>query len=298
MRSNVRALFVALTAWLALGAGTARAAPAHAYVPGRMPHYHHRTTSRERPLGVRARLELGALGVLAHHIRYGDTTRVDYRKDADQDTLLFFARMSAELVIRGHHSLVFLYQPLKLETQAVIGREIQVGEVNFPENALVRFGYGFDFYRLAYQYDLFADARRELAFGAGVQLRTARVSFVSGDGERAFTETGPGVVPLLRVRGRYGFDNALFLEGELDGWVSPIPGQGKRDGELPLGAIADAALRGGLALTPHLEAFLTVRYLGGGYRGESSESTPLRGDDGWTSNWLHTLIVSLGAGLR
>src|SRR5690606_27998139 len=153
-------------------------------------------------------------------IRYGDTTRVDYRKDADQDTLSFFARLSAELVIRGHHSLVFVYQPLKFETQAVIGRDIQVAEVTFPENDLVRFGYGFDFYRLAYQYDIFADARRELAFGAGLQLRNARVSFVSGDGERAFTETGPGVVPLLRTRGRYVFDNAMFLEGELDGWVS------------------------------------------------------------------------------
>jgi hypothetical protein len=298
MSLQLREVWGALLVSLALGAGHARAAPpseqARWVAHHDHPQYRH---TRARPLGVRARVELGALGLLAHHIRYGDTTRVDYRKDADQDTLSFFARLSAELAVRGRHGLIFVYQPLKLDSQAVIGRDIQVGEVTFPENTLVRFGYGFDFYRLMYQYDVFADAHRELAFGAGFQLRNARVSFVSGDGERAFTETGPGVVPLLRVRARYVFENALFVEGELDGWVSPIPGQGKREGELPLGAVADGALRGGLMLTQHVEAFLTLRYLGGGYRGESSENTPLRGDD-WTSNWLHTLIVSLGAGLR
>jgi hypothetical protein len=251
----------------------------------------------DRRIALRARLELGALGVAAHHIRYGSTTRVDYRKDADQDTLFFFARLSAELEIGGRHGLIFLYQPLALRTETVLRRELRVGETVFPAETPTKVGYGFDFYRIAYQYDVFADPRRELAFGAGFQIRNARVSFVSSDGERGFTQTNLGVVPLLRVRGRYLFDSALFIEGELDGWVSPVPGQG-RDGEMALGAIADAAVRGGVVARPWLELFLTLRYLGGGFRGDGSEDTPLVGPDTWNSNWLHTIALSLGVGTR
>lgn len=257
----------------------------------------YRLNDPDRRFALRARIELGSLGVLEHRIQYGNTTQVDYREDADQDTLFFFARLSAEFGIGPHHSLIFLYQPLNLQTESIVGRELRIGQVTFPADSPVRFGYGFDFYRLAYQYDIFDDARRELAFGGGFQLRNARVSFLSGDGSQGFTETNLGVVPLLHVRGRYTFDNALFLEAELDGWVSPIPGQGKRDGQLALGAITDFAVRGGVRVTRSIEAFLALRYLGGGFRGQSSEDTPLSADDPWSANWLHTLTVSLGLGL-
>ena len=292
LRTVARALAASLTL-LAAGAGAQSSVD---QAPSLIEDSYRLNESAHR-FALRARVELGALGVLSHRIRYGDTTEVDYRDDADQDTLFFFFRLSAELGVGAHHSLIFLYQPLDLQTQAIIGRDITVGEVTFPAESPVRFGYGFDFYRLGYQYDVFGDARRELAFGLGFQLRNARVAFFSGDGSEGFTETNLGVVPLLRMRGRYVFDNALFLETELDGWVSPIPGQGKRDGKLALGTIIDLALRGGVRVTRSIEAFLTLRYLGGGFRGESSEATPLRGDDPWNANWLHTLVFSLGLGL-
>jgi len=251
----------------------------------------------ERRIALRTRLELGALSVLEHRIQYGETTEVDYREDADQDTLFFFARVSAELGV-GAHSLVFLYQPLSLRTETVVGRDITIGEVTFPAETPVRFGYGFDFYRLAYQYDIYGDKGRELAFGVGFQVRNARVSFLRSNGTEGFTETNLGIVPLLRMRGRYVFANALFLEAELDGWVSPVPGQGTRDGRLALGAIVDLAFRGGVRVTRTIEAFLTLRYLGGGFRGESSADTPLRGSDPWNANWLHTFVLSLGLGMH
>lgn len=256
-----------------------------------------RLNDPQRGVALRARLELGALGVLAHRIRYGQTTRVDYRRDADQDTLFFFARISAEVEFRSRHTVVLLYQPLALNTESVLRRELTVGEVVFPARTPVRFGYGFDFYRVAYQYDIYSDARRELAFGGGFQIRNARVSFVSSDGERAFTQTNLGVVPLLRARGRYVFDSELFLEAEVDGWVSPVPAQG-RNGERALGAIADASLRVGASLRQWSEAFVGLRYLGGGFQGEGSEDTPLVGSDRWNANWLHTLTFSVGFGLR
>ena len=296
VRRALLALSMLLSFALALAPAFAHAAPDQPMLMQR------RLTSLppvppEPVVALRARLELGALGVASHHIRYGSTTRVDYRKDADQDTLFFFARLSAELALRGRHTLIFLYQPLSLRTETVLRRELRIGESAFPAQTPTRVGYGFDFYRIAYQYDVFADARRELAFGGGFQIRNARVSFVSSDGERGFTQTNLGVVPLLRMRGRFVFDSALFFEGELDGWVSPVPGQG-RDGEMALGAIADAALRGGVVARSWLELFLTLRYLGGGFRGDGSEDTPLVGPDTWNSNWLHTITLSVGVGTR
>lgn len=250
------------------------------------------------PIALRARLELGALGVLAHHIQYGaEGTRVDYRDDADQNTLFFFWRISAELEIRRRHTLVLLYQPLNFDTQAVLDRKLDLGLVTFPSGQTTRFGYGFDFYRIVYQYDVFADARRELGFGGGFQVRNARVSFVTANGETGFADSNLGIVPLLRIRGRYVFDNALYLESELDGWISPIPGQGRR-GDVAFGAIADLSLRAGAMVRSWFEVFLTLRYLGGGYRGDGDDDNPLLSDKSRNSNWLHTMIFSVGIGLR
>jgi hypothetical protein len=257
-----------------------------------------RLNAPDSDVRLRARGEIGSLGVLSHRIQYGlDRTRVDYREDADQDTLFLFTRLSAELELLGHHTLVFLYQPLAFETESVLGRDLEVGAVEFEAETPVRFGYGFDFYRLAYQYDFVESDRAELAIGAGFQIRNARISFAATDGTQAFTQTNLGVVPLLRVRGRYLFDNALFLELEVDGWVSPVPSEGP-DGEPALGAIADASLRAGFLVTQWSEAFVGLRYLGGGFRGVSSEPTPLDGGDRWSSNWLHTMTVTLGLGVR
>lgn len=251
------------------------------------------------PLAVRLRAEIGSLGILAHHIRYGaGGTRVDYRDDANQDTLFFFFRLSGELSFQRRHTMIFVYQPLDLQTEAVLERDLLVGETTFPEGAAMRFGYGFDFYRVAYQFDLYGDERRELAFGGGFQLRNARVGFFTQDGEIGFSQTNLGVVPLLRFRGRYLFDQAYFLAAEVDGLITPIPAGRGPDGELSMGAILDASLRAGLVVTKATEVFLNLRYLGGGFRGESSEVRGLSEDDTWTENWLHTLTVSLGLGLR
>lgn len=253
----------------------------------------------ERGFRLRLVAEAGALGVLSHRIRYGEAgTRVNYQRDADQDTLFFFARLSGEIEIRRRHTLIFLYQPLALNTESVPDRDLVVGSVTFPAGRPTRFGYGFDFYRVAYQYDVFADDRRELAFGGGFQIRNARVSFVTSDGELAFTQTNVGFVPLLRMRGRYVFDRGVFVGGEIDGWVSPIPGGRGDGGQRPLGALLDASLRAGVITTSFSEVFLNLRYLGGGYRGDSPLDTGVPEDDRWTSNWLHTMTVSLGFGLR
>jgi hypothetical protein len=253
----------------------------------------------DAPVALRFRAEVGTLGVVHHRIRYGAAgTRVDYRRDGDQDTLFLFWRLSGEFEIKRRHTLIFLYQPFNLQTESVIDRDLQIGEVLFPEGTPMRFGYGFDFYRLAYQFDIFTDGRREVAFGGGFQIRNARVAFFSQDGTQGFAQSNVGVVPLLRFRGRYTFDNAVFLATEIDGLFTPTPAGRGPDGQISLGAILDASLRAGLVVTPSTEVFLNLRYLGGGFRGDAGDAEGLAEDDTWTSNWLHTLTVSLGFGLR
>jgi hypothetical protein len=243
--------------------------------------------------------EVGALAVLGHHIRYGaDGTRVDYRRDANQDTLFFFWRLSGELRLARRHTLIFLYQPFDLQTEAVLERDLTVGERVFAAGTPMRFGYGFDFYRLAYQFDLFADDRREVAFGGGLQIRNARVGFFTQDGELGFSQTNLGVVPLLRFRGRFSIGENYFFATEIDGLFTPVPTGRGPDDQVSLGAILDASIRAGLLVNHGLEFFSNLRYLGGGYRGDSSDVPGLSEDDAWTANWLHTLTLSVGFALR
>lgn len=97
-------------------------------------------------------------------------------------------------------------------------------------------------------------------------------------------------MPLLKSRGRYTFDNGLFIGHEIDGIYAPIRGVNGSDNEVT-GALVDASLRVGLALPKRSEAFLNVRYLAGGATGQSD---PEAFSDGRTKNWLQFLTVSLG----
>jgi hypothetical protein len=258
-----------------------------------------RLNAPEARVAVALGAEVGSLAVLGHHIRYGaDGTRVDYRRDANQDTLFFFWRLSGELRVARRHTLIFLYQPFDLQTESVLERELTVGERVFAAGTPMRFGYGFDFYRLAYQFDLFADDRREVAFGGGLQVRNARVGFFSQDGEVGFSQTNLGIVPLLRFRGRVGLGENYFFATEIDGLFTPVPTGRGPDDQVSLGAILDASIRAGLLVNHGIELFLNLRYLGGGYRGDSSDVQGLAEDDAWTANWLHTLTFSLGFALR
>jgi hypothetical protein len=100
-------------------------------------------------------------------------------------------------------------------------------------------------------------------------------------------------VPVLKARGRYTFDNGVWLGTEIDGFYAPISYLNGSDEEVT-GAILDASLRAGLpVLRGRGETFLNVRYLGGGAVGTSSDSVDP--GDGFVENWLHFITVSLGA---
>ncbi|EYF06436.1 hypothetical protein [Chondromyces apiculatus] len=242
----------------------------------------------------RAVAELGFLAMLSHKVQFGrDGTYFDYVAQGGQDTLFPVARFSAEAELFRHHQVVFLYQPLELSTEVEIGRDLRVDGLTFPAGTPMALRYGFPFYRLSYAYDLFLDPKQELSFGVSLQVRNATIDFASQDGTLFRSNRDVGPVPLLRSRGRVTLNSGLFLGYEVDGIYAPISVLNGSDNEVT-GALVDLSVRAGLPLVAGTEAFVNLRYLGGGAVGQSDPEPP---GDGYTRNWLHFMTVSLGAAL-
>ncbi|HGE69888.1 TPA: hypothetical protein ENX78_03575 [Candidatus Poribacteria bacterium] len=236
--------------------------------------------------------EIGFLDVLSHNIQFGsDGTKFDYVDEGGQDILFPFTRLTAEMNIHDRHKLIFLIQPLDIRTEALLRRDIVVDELTFPKDTPLELRYLFNFYRLSYLYDFSRAKDKEIAIGLSLQIRNASISFKSTDGKLFRINSGVGPVPIFKFRVKYPFNNGLWLGTEIDGFYASgkyITGS-TNDFE---GAILDASVRLGFKLTEYLEAYLNMRYIGGGAKG-TEKNSPGPGD-GFTDNWLKTSEVSLG----
>jgi hypothetical protein len=243
---------------------------------------------------IRAVAELGFLAVLSHEIQFGkDGTNFDYVAEGGQDNLYAVTRFSIEAELFRRHTLVFLYQPLDIQTSVVLPRDLRIAGAEFPQGTPVDLRYGFPFYRASYLYDLVANPRHELSIGVSMQIRNATIDFASKDGEIFTSNRDIGPVPLLKSRGRLSLPRGGFVGYEVDGIYAPISVINGSDNEVT-GALVDLSLRGGVALPAHGEAFLNLRYLAGGAVGQSDPEPTY---DGYTRNWLHFITVSLGASI-
>ncbi|MDP3278281.1 MAG: hypothetical protein Q8Q09_24045 [Deltaproteobacteria bacterium] len=245
---------------------------------------------------VRATAELGVLSVVSHTIQLSQTgSTIDYVREGGQNNLALFARVSAEVELGRHHNFVFLYQPIDLRTQVRVARDLLINNVLFARGTGLDLRYGFDFYRLSYMYDFFADPNQELSVGATFQLRNAAISFTSTDGVNRVLNSNVGLVPALKARGRYTFRSGVFMGFEVDGIYANIPGLNGSD--IPVeGAILDGSIRAGLRLWGPTEVFVNLRYLGGGSRGVGRDV--MAPGDGYVNNWFHTMAISIGANVR
>ena len=251
-------------------------------------------TPSARPT-VRLVGEAGFLGVLDHRIRFsGDDPTFRYDRDGGQDVLFPFARLSAELSLQDRHTIVFLYQPLELETRAELPPDFTVDGVDFAGDTLVS-RYSFPFYRLSYLYRFIDNDRWRLDGGGSLQIRNATIEFrAEGTGGAGgpsgfYRSAGVGPVPLLKLRARYTLPPGFYLETEIDGIYAPISYLNGSDNET-VGALLDASLRAGFPVTSAIEAFINLRYLGGG----ASNTDP----SDYSVNWLNTFSVSLGSAVR
>lgn len=259
-----------------------------------------RLTPRERrgkaPIAVRWKVlgELGAIGVLYHTLRFDeDGTNFDLRRDGRQDTMFLFGRLSTELEVDDHHQIILLFQPLRLETTTVLTDPLVADDTTFPAQTGLEIFYGFDFYRVSYAYDFLTDPGDEVSLGFSMQFRNFRSSYVATDGPEAVANTNFGPVPAIKLRGRHDLEGANFwYGGEVDGFYANLPFVNGGDDPVE-GLIVDASLRAGFTVAKIVRPFVNVRYLGGGARGTSSDKVGF--GDGFSSNWLHTMAVSLGA---
>ena len=247
------------------------------------------------PLQFKAFLEMGFVAPLDHRIKFSKSgTYFDYVKEGNQDNLFFFWRVSAEMEIVRHHSIIFLYQPLTIETRAPMRRDVTVDDLTFPEGTPVDLLYGFDFFRFSYLYDIFKDPGIELSIGLSLQIRNASIAFTSVDGTLHRSRNNIGPVPLLKIRVKYTFKPGVFIGTELDGWWASGKYMSGSSKDFDA-AILDASLRVGFDLTEWADVFVNLRYLGGGARGKgSTDGGP---GDGFTRNWIHLLTFSIGVGL-
>lgn len=238
-------------------------------------------------------MEMGFLTTMSHTIQFGKSgSEIDYRSDGGQDLLYGFSRFSVDFDFSRHHKVVFLYQPLKIESQNVIDRDLLVDSLLFPEGTPMAFTYSFPFYRISYLYDFWEEADRELAVGLSMQIRNANITFESLDGELLRTKRDVGPVPILKFRHRLPINEQFWWGSEIDGFYAPVSYLNGSDEEV-VGAILDASLRVGVKVGEKGNSFLNLRYLGGGAVG-TSENDLDPGSDGYVDNWLHFLTVSLG----
>lgn len=240
--------------------------------------------------------ELGLLWPASHTIQFGrEGSRIDYVTDGGQENLFPFLRISADLELFKRHEFVLLYQPLQLVTTQTAREEIRVYNTRYAAGTPMRFTYGFDFWRLSYLYDFNDAPETEIAIGASLQIRNATIITEAVDGSQSNETRNIGPVPVLKGRFRTDLGTAFWVGAEADGFYAPIRylNGGATD---VVGAIVDASLRGGLHLTPGVDTFLNLRYLGGGASGTSRNST--EPGDGFTDNWLHFFALTLGFTLR
>jgi len=251
------------------------------------------SVSESPNLKFRGVAELGFVAVLAHNIQFSNSgTQIDYVRDGGQDVLFPVSRLSLELEIKKKHTLTFLYQPLRLESKALLSRDLVVDELTFPAGTSVNFLYNFPFFRLSYMKEFAPNNEKfDFAFGLSLQIRNATIEFESTDGTLFRSNRDIGPVPILKFRTRYNYSKLTYTEIEADGFYAPISYLNGSDNEV-IGAILDASLRQGLRLNDKVGAFLNARYLGGGAVG-TSDDDPGPGD-GYVRNWLNFLTVTGG----
>ncbi len=248
---------------------------------------------RDSNFTFRGVAELGFVGVLAHNIQFSNSgSEINYVTEGGQDVLFPVSRLSLELEIKERHTITLLYQPLRLESTALLSRDLTIDELTFPAGNSVDFLYNFPFFRASYMKELMPNNDKfDFALGASLQIRNATISFESTDGTLFRSNRDIGPVPILKFRTRYRPNALTYTEIEADGFYAPISYLNGSDNEV-VGAILDASLRQGLKLSDEVGFFLNLRYLGGGAVG-TSDDDPGPGD-GYVKNWLNFLTVTGG----
>lgn len=240
--------------------------------------------------------ELGFVRPVQNDIQFGtDGYYFDYITEGGQDNLFPNARLTVDFRFKSREVFTFLYQPLNLVTAQEADRDFQFNELVFTEGTPLDFRYGFDYYRASYTHDVLAAEDSELGIGVSMQLRNATLDITSVDGAQRESERDIGLVPLMKIRGRFELKNETWVGFELDGAYAPIK-YINGDSSDVIGALIDTSVRSGVRLKNGLDPFLSLRYVAGGAEGTTNKPDP--GEDGFIRNWVQFAVLSVGCHVR
>lgn len=237
--------------------------------------------------------ELGFGAPFSHVIQLSEEgTEFDYVEEGGQEVLFPYVRLGVEAWFAERHKVIFLWQPLDIRTRVRLDTDLVVDGATFEEGTPMRLRYNFPFYRVSYLFDFVEEQRTELAVGASLQTRNATVEFESADGMSRRDRRDVGIVPVIKIRGRYTSEKDWWIGGEADGIYTPLRLFGI-DTDV-VGSAFDINLRAGLVVRPDVDAFVNLRYFAGGVEGTFESQAKAGPGDGFTRNWLHLGALTLG----
>lgn len=224
--------------------------------------------------------ESGPAYVAQNDGRYGEAgTPYGAGDVGQQDTLVVTQRASVELK-SGRHALVALYAPFELTTRVALPEDLQFRDQMFTAGTVVDHRYVFDGFRMSYLFDVLPKSAWQLEVGASLQIRSALVAFTSVDGMQHAAQTDIGPVGALKLRATYQASETMWGRLEADG-LSTFGLLGDTSG-----GIYDVALSAGRSVRGGVDAYVTLRLLGGG------AEVPAQAIDNWGN------YVSASAGVR
>lgn len=235
--------------------------------------------------------EFGFTGIIKHVIQSGTTADkgdiFNYKTQGNQDTLFPFSRFQADLSLFNRHHIIFLYQPLTLETQAPIDSSFTYNDEDYTSaDGFLDLTYAFDFWRFSYLYDFIEPGGFFLSGGISFQIRNASIVFRASESDKGTVTDNIGPVPIVKLRLGYEWTNGVYLMFDGDGFYASS--KFFNGAEYPFtGYIYDLSLRGGYHFSKLTTAYLNVRFLGGGAEGTNDKEE-------YTFNDLHTFSLTLG----
>ena len=248
------------------------------------------------PWELRPSMELGFVAPLANRIVLGkEGSDFDYLTEGGEDNLFRYQRYEINFIHKHKHNLMMIFQPLDITSTDVLRKDTQFDSVLFPKDTPMLFRYGFDFYRLTYAKNIIRDEHKTISVGMAMQVRNATIDFRSQNGELQNSSRDIGPVPLLYVAGNFETGTNIWFATEATGSYAPIKYINGASSDV-VGALLDASVRGGLHLKHKSDAYVNLRYIGGG--AEGTDNTPDPGKDGYVENWLHFVSFSAGVRLR
>lgn len=128
----------------------------------------------------------------------------------DSSTLTWFAGGFYRFGSTRRHRFDFSYTSYQRDATTVLGTDVPIFDVIFPEGATVYTKFNFDIIRAGYSYSLLKDDRMDIGIGGGLYVMPIEFEMNSSStGVKSEDITAP--LPVLTLRGDFALTKKLFL---------------------------------------------------------------------------------------